>query len=101
MTYEDYKQFLTAQGLSCMARYMGTGVETGCSMFNFNNKTIVEILIDSGDRILAKASISIHGLMDPVSTGQFSQPWSNTAFKSQCERLIRLKQIIGDHLIDR
>lgn len=101
MTYEGYKQLLTVQGMTCMARYMGTGIETGCSMFNVNNGLVIEIITDSDDRILAKASMSIRGLMDPVSTGQFSQPWSNTAFKSQCERLIRLKQIIGDHLIDR
>lgn len=101
MTYEQYKQLLTIQGMTCMARYVGTGVESGCSMFNVGNGLIIETSIDNDDRILAKASIVIRGLIDPVSTGQFSQPWSNTAFRVQCERLIHLKQIIGDHLIDR
>lgn len=100
MTYEDYKQLLIVQGMTCMARYVGTGVETGCAMFNINNGLTIEISI-SDERILAKASVIIRGLMDPVSTCEFSQPWSNTAFKTQCDRLIRLKQIIGDHLIDR
>lgn len=100
MTYEQYKQLLIVQGMTCMARYMGTGVETGCSMFNTDDGLKIDISIED-NRILARGYVTVRGLMDPVSTGQFSQPWANNAFKVQCDRLVRLKQIIGDHLIDR
>lgn len=97
MTYEQYKQLLTVQGMTCMACYMGTGVETGCQMFNPDNGLNVEISMD-GERVLADASVIIPGLMNPVSTGRFSQPWSNGAFINQCRRLTRLKRIIGEQI---
>lgn len=97
MTYENYKQLLTVQGMSCMARYMGTGVETGCHMFNINNGLNIEITMD-GERVLADASVFIPGLMNPVSTGKFSQPWSNQAFINQCKRLTHMKYLLGESL---
>lgn len=99
MTYEQYKQLLTVQGMTCMARYMGTGIETGCHMFNPDSGLNVDIHYDcENERITADASVMIPGLMNPVSTGRFSQPWSNGAFINQCRRLIRLKQIIGEQI---
>lgn len=99
MTYENYKQLLTVQGMSCMVRYMGTGVETGCHMFNPENGLNIEIHYDrENERIVADASVTIPGLMNPVSTGRFSQPWSNGAFINQCRRLTRLKRLVSDQL---
>lgn len=99
MTYEQYKQFLTVQGMTCMAHYMGTGTETGCHMFNPDNGLNIEVSYDrKSERVTADASVTIPGLMNPVSTGRFSQPWSNGAFINQCRRLTRLKRIIGEQI---
>lgn len=99
MTYEGYKQLLTVQGMTCMARYMRTGTETGCHMFNSDNGLNIEIIYDrESERVTADASVTISGLMNPVSTGRFTQPWSNGAFINQCRRLTRLKRLVADQL---
>lgn len=98
MNYEQYKALLVSQGFSCMARYMGTGVEAGCSMFNPENQLNIEITMKE-ERIVANASVVIRGLINPITTGDFGQPDTNTAFHAQCRRLAFLKRFVGDFII--
>lgn len=97
MTYHDYKAQLESQGWACWARYMGTGEETACEM-NHSGCSYILTVEDKPDGVVASATITLPGFIQPVTTGKFGSPWSNKAFFTQVQRLEKIKRLVGDQL---
>lgn len=99
MNYEEYKEMLKGNGWGSVARYMGTGTESGCDMKHENCDYTLTIHVDDNGNITAEACVMLPGFMNPVTTGKFGSPWSNKAFHTQAQRLSKIKRMIGDSLI--
>jgi len=68
-------------------------------MVHSDDRHTLTVSREPDGRVVAEASVSILGLIDPVSTGEFSQPWSNKDFGVQIKRLVKLKQLVGSQLV--
>lgn len=99
MTYEEYKEMLKGNGWGSVARYMGTGKESGCDMKHPDCDYILTVHVDTNKNVTAEASVMLPGFMNPITTGKFGSPWSNKAFHTQAKRLSKIKRMIGDSLI--
>lgn len=99
MTYEEYKAMLLSNGWESYARFMGTGMESGCELRHPDCNYVLTVS-STNDGVVAEASAIIPGFMNPVSTGKFGSPWSNKAFHTQAQRLSKLKRVVGESLRD-